>query len=250
MKSRRLLPGFTYKASQRTAPVSTDHAVPKLPSIVLVVVLVLDLARLTLRGVSWAMAEITIREFNPEMTDDTADMLARAFVTNPLNIAVFGVDQLSVNKAFFRGGLRVMRGRKLVALDGARIIGFIHWVTSPRCQFSTLEKLAMLPGMIQEFGLSRSLRISAWLGTWSKHDPKDAHCHLGPIGIDPAAQGRGIGQRLMTLYCQDLDQTAIPGYLETDRPENVAFYRRFGFEVTAEIPILGVPNFLMRRPAN
>jgi ribosomal protein S18 acetylase RimI-like enzyme len=196
------------------------------------------------------MPEITIEEFNPEMTDDTVDVLARAFVTNPLNIAVFGVGQVSANQAFFRGGLRVMRGRKLVALDGGRIIGFIHWVTSPRCQFSIVEKLAMLPRMIQEFGLQRSLRISSWLATWSRHDPKDPHCHLGPIGIDPNAQGRGIGQRLMSLYCEDLDRTATAGYLETDRPENVAFYQRFGFEVTHEMPVVGTPNFLMRRPAH
>jgi ribosomal protein S18 acetylase RimI-like enzyme len=193
------------------------------------------------------MPEITIKEFNPEMTDDTADVLARAFVSNPLNIAAFGADQVSVNQAFFRGGLRVMRGRKLVAVDGARIVGFIHWVTSPRCQFSGPEKLAMVPRMVQEFGVQRSMRISSWLATWSKHDPKDPHCHLGPIGIDPAAQGRGIGQRLMALYCEELDRTATSGYLETDRPENVAFYQRFGFEVTLEIPILGTPNFLMRR---
>ena len=196
------------------------------------------------------MPEIAIQEFNPEMTDEIADVLARAFVTNPLNIAAFGADQVSANRAFFRGGLRVMRGRKLVAIDEARLVGFVHWVTSPGCQFSGPEKLAMLPRMIQEFGPQRSLRISSWLTTWSKHDPQDPHCHLGPIGIDPTAQGRGIGQRLMALYCEDLDRTAASGYLETDRPENVAFYQRFGFEVKEEIPILGTPNFLMRRPAH
>ncbi len=31
-------------------------------------------------------------------------------------------------------------------------------------------------------------------------------------------------------------------YLETDRAENVTFYERFGFEVTAQDEILGVPN--------
>jgi ribosomal protein S18 acetylase RimI-like enzyme len=108
----------------------------------------------------------------------------------------------------------------------------------------------MLSRMIQEFGPQRSLRISGWLATWSKHDPKDLHCHLGPIGIDPGAQGRGVGQRLMGLYCEDLDRTTTCGYLETDRPENVAFYQRFGFEVTREMPVLGTPNFLMRRPAH
>jgi hypothetical protein len=46
------------------------------------------------------MPEITIEEFNPEMTDHTAEVLARAFITNPLNAAAFGVDQVSVNEAF------------------------------------------------------------------------------------------------------------------------------------------------------
>jgi ribosomal protein S18 acetylase RimI-like enzyme len=182
------------------------------------------------------MPETSIEEFNPEMTDDVAGVLARAFVTNPINIAAFGVDQLSANETFFRGGLRVMRGRKLVALEGSRILGFIHWVTAPGCQLSEVEKLAVVPRMIQEFGVQRSLRISSWLTTWSKHDPKDPHCHLGPIGIDPAVQGRGIGER-----------TAISGYLVTDRPENVPFYERFGFKVTQEIPVIGTPNFLMQR---
>jgi ribosomal protein S18 acetylase RimI-like enzyme len=193
------------------------------------------------------MPETSIEEFNPEMTDDVAGVLARAFVTNPINIAAFGVDQLSANETFFRGGLRVMRGRKLVALEGSRILGFIHWATAPGCQLSEVEKLAVVPRMIQEFGVQRSLRISSWLTTWSKHDPKDPHCHLGPIGIDPAVQRRGIGQRLMALYCEDLERTAISGYLVTDRPENVPFYERFGFKVTQEIPVIGTPNFLMQR---
>jgi hypothetical protein len=46
----------------------------------------------------------------------------------------------------------------------------------------------------------------------------------------------------MTLYCEDLDRTAISGYLETNRPENVAFYQRSGFEVTQEMPVLRNPE--------
>ena len=51
----------------------------------------------------------------------------------------------------------------------------------------------------------------------------------------------------MALYCEDLERTAISGYLVTDRPENVPFYERFGFKVTQEIPVIGTPNFLMQR---
>jgi hypothetical protein len=38
-------------------------------------------------------------------------------------------------------------------------------------------------------------------------------------------------------------------YLETDRPENVTFYRRFGFEIVQQEPVLGVLNFFMVRRA-
>jgi hypothetical protein len=37
------------------------------------------------------------------------------------------------------------------------------------------------------------------------------------------------------------------GYLETDRPSNVRFYERFGFDVVGEGQVLGLPNWYMRR---
>jgi hypothetical protein len=53
----------------------------------------------------------------------------------------------------------------------------------------------------------------------------------------------------MERYLEQLDRSGEEGYLETDRPENVTFYARFGFETVAEIPVLGVPNYLMVRKA-
>jgi hypothetical protein len=38
-------------------------------------------------------------------------------------------------------------------------------------------------------------------------------------------------------------------YLETDRPENVRLYEKFGFVTTSEALVLGTPNwFMQRRP--
>lgn len=59
-----------------------------------------------------------------------AQMLARAFVSNPLHVAAFGPNQIAKNAAFFRIALSVMKGSKLVALDGSEILGLIHWVQS------------------------------------------------------------------------------------------------------------------------
>jgi ribosomal protein S18 acetylase RimI-like enzyme len=84
---------------------------------------------------------------------------------------------------------------------------------------------------------------------WGKHDPKEPHWHLGPVGISPPLQGRGIGTQLMNRFCALVDEDRRPAYLETDRPENVPFYKRFGFRVVGEIPILAVDNWFMWRDA-
>jgi GNAT superfamily N-acetyltransferase len=192
------------------------------------------------------MSAVRLEPLNADMVTEAARMLARAFVTNPLHVVAFG-GELPKNEAFFRIGLSVMKGPKLVALDGSRILGLIHWVRAPRCQLSALEKLKVAPAMMSGFGVRSALRVSAWLSAWSKHDPNQSHVHLGPIGVEPAAQGRRIGHQLMERCCGELDRSGETGYLETDRAENVTFYARFGFDTVAEISVLGVRNYLMSR---
>jgi GNAT superfamily N-acetyltransferase len=174
-------------------------------------------------------------------------MMAGAFVTNPLHIAAFGPSRVDRNDAFFRAGLAMMKGPTFVAMDGSRLVGLVHWVRSPQCQLSRMEKLQVMPVMIGAFGIVSAVRVGSWLSSWSAHDPREPHVHLGPIGVLPDAQGRGVGHRLMEHYCGAIDLTGEVGYLETDRPANVRFYERFGFALVNEITVLGVPNFLMRR---
>jgi GNAT superfamily N-acetyltransferase len=194
------------------------------------------------------MSEITLVPLIPAMLPEAAQVLARAFVTNPLHVAAFGPDILRRNEQFFLTGLSVMKGTKLVAVDGDRIVGVIHWVEAPGCQFSGGEKLRMMPQLLTGLGARCAVKLLSWLSTWSADDPTAAHVHLGPIGVDPDAQGRGVGRRLMERYCAALDASGKAGYLETDRPENVSFYQRFEFETVREISVLGVANFLMERP--
>jgi predicted N-acetyltransferase YhbS len=85
-------------------------------------------------------------------------------------------------------------------------------------------------------------------GNVGKHDLAEPHWHLGPVGVEPTLQGQGIGTALMEEYCARLDNLAAVGYLETDKAQNVAFYEKFGFRTIAEAPVLGTPNWFMRRP--
>ena len=53
----------------------------------------------------------------------------------------------------------------------------------------------------------------------------------------------------MKVVCARLDAARDIARLETDKPENVRFYKQFGFEIAAETDVLGLPNwFMVRRP--
>jgi len=89
--------------------------------------------------------------------------------------------------------------------------------------------------------------VSSWLAAWAQNDAAGLHWHFGPIGVDPEIQGKGVGRLLMNTYCSALDGQLMSGFLETDTVENVAFYRRFGFEVVREVKVLGSTTFFMGR---
>jgi len=92
-----------------------------------------------------------------------------------------------------------------------------------------------------------SRRKSIWLNDWASHDPPDSHWHLGPIGVLPGYQGKGIGTKLLRRFCQEVDACLAPAYLETNVVQNVKFYERFGFELVAESEIFGVKSSFMWR---
>ena len=54
---------------------------------------------------------------------------------------------------------------------------------------------------------------------------------------------------MLAVYCEQLDAAGAAGYLETDKPENVRLYERFGFEIRCHAYVLGVKKwFMWRRP--
>lgn len=105
----------------------------------------------------------------------------------------------------------------------------------------------MMPRLVRGLGPGAALKVISWVSIWSGHDPADPHLHLGPIAVEPSAQGRHVGSRLMERYCEEINRTGLPGYLETDRPENIEFYERFGFEVAGTAMATGVETYFMRR---
>jgi GNAT superfamily N-acetyltransferase len=85
----------------------------------------------------------------------------------------------------------------------------------------------------------RGLRVLEFI---EKRHPSEPHWHLGVLGTDPPAQGRGLGGAVMAPVLDTCDRDGLPAYLESSKDRNVPYYRRFGFEVTEELRYPGGPT--------
>jgi GNAT superfamily N-acetyltransferase len=92
----------------------------------------------------------------------------------------------------------------------------------------------------------RGARADAMMKRAHFHEP---HLYLWQLAVDPSAQRSGVGRALMERVIADADDAAVPIYLETAKPENVPYYRSFGFVETGreQLP-RGAPLWLMLRP--
>ena len=76
------------------------------------------------------------------------------------------------------------------------------------------------------------------LATFAKMDewhPDEPVWYLPMIGVDPNAQGRGIGAALLRHGLARADESGVAAYLESSNPRNIPLYERHGFEAMVEI---------------
>jgi GNAT superfamily N-acetyltransferase len=62
---------------------------------------------------------------------------------------------------------------------------------------------------------------------------RSPHWYLQLVMVDLAEQRRGLGEALLAPGLDRADAEGLPCYLETQREANLAYYARFGFEVSA-----------------
>jgi ribosomal protein S18 acetylase RimI-like enzyme len=90
----------------------------------------------------------------------------------------------------------------------------------------------------------------AFFGAMADTHPHEPHWYLPFIGVDPMAQGQGLGSALMAAALARVDQDGLPAYLESSNPRNRPLYERFGFRVVKDIRFGNSPLMQpMWRPA-
>jgi GNAT superfamily N-acetyltransferase len=184
-----------------------------------------------------------------------AALLGRSMSDNPVNVRAFGIEnsarRASAMTRFFLPVLKGLyrRGRIDGAFESGRLVGVCGLAAPGNCQPRAAEKLRILPHLAVGNPLGATIRVLRWVGEWARRDPNETHWHLGPVAVARDSQGKGIGSAMMARFCAEREENGVLSYLETDKSENVRFYRRFGFSVIAEGDVLGIKNwFMLRRP--
>ena len=82
-----------------------------------------------------------------------------------------------------------------------------------------------------------------------KAHPREPLWYLEMLVVEPAAQRGGVGAALQEHVYEMADAEQVPSYLETQKGDNLAYYRRFGYELVDELhPVKnGPPLWTMRR---
>ena len=100
---------------------------------------------------------------------------------------------------------------------------------------------------------AKSEHLGDLLATFEKMDewhPEESHWYLPLVGVEPNAQGRGLGGALMRHATARADEDGRLAYLESSNSRNISLYERHGFEVMGKIQIGAGPLVtpMLRRP--
>lgn len=174
-------------------------------------------------------------------------ILSRAFDPDPV-ISHFlgGPLRGPAYRIFFADVVLAQRtqGQAYVLDEGSTVLGVALWTPPEAPAPTAIERLRSraFAGALRLLSPSGARELSAGFERASHLHPLEPHWYLAFVGIDPAHQGRGHGERLLAPILARADREQRPAYLETPFPRTHAFYRRLGFEVTRELrPFRGAP---------
>lgn len=203
----------------------------------------------------WAMAEThRIRAVTASDVETLAGVLSRAFLHDPWLTYIFRAPPRRREPRLRRLYAKIIRHALACdrpVLTTGTVAAAALWRAPGQYPDTTGEYLRQAGPMLAVIGvgptLVRGLRAERKA---AEHHDATPHWYLEILGCDPAAQGGGHGAALVVHGLERADADGLPTRLTTQRQENLAFYRRFGFEVNLEDDVPGGPHvwYLERQP--
>jgi GNAT superfamily N-acetyltransferase len=125
-------------------------------------------------------------------------------------------------------------GRVYAAGDPGRSVGAAVWMAPgarPTLSGALGAGLLSMPRRFGWSGFKRSMNLNAWIEQARHRTVPSPHWYLMALGVDPAAQGQGLGAALVRPVLAEADTLGLGCYLETFSERNLAFYGKLGFQV-------------------
>lgn len=185
------------------------------------------------------MSTESIRPLTRSDVPSAREVLGRAFADNPAYMALFGFMETSarhravaaMNGGFADAAVRFQHAEG-IERDGA-LAAIALWAAPGEYPISlagkALHALPAIPTGVR--GIVNLLRMDAAL---TQRHIRETHYYLWVLGVDPSAQGRGYGSKMLERLNALGDIAHLPWYLETDKESSVRLYSRHGYEVLEE----------------
>lgn len=180
-----------------------------------------------------------VRESMSEDRPALARSLADAFMDDPVSKWAGPSERLRPRmlRRFFAAMLQAKMPDGFVYSDEART-GAALWAPPGTWRTTTRQDLRIASAFAHPRLWSRGPLVArGLLGLERLHPPEPPHFYLAVLGVASAAQGQGLGSRLMQPVLELCDSDGVPAYLESSKESNIAFYARHGFRVTREISL-------------
>ena len=176
-----------------------------------------------------------------EQLSAAAASLARAFQDDPLQTHVFPdpVERAARSPAHFLPLLEYGLRFGTVLTTAGEPTGAAVWlppgdayVTDKRAAAAGLDRL---PELLGAEAATRFFAALSAVEPYHRTDVSVDHWYALVVGVEPAAQGRGLGRALLAPILEQADLHGVPCYLETAQPRNIGFYEHLGFRVLREV---------------
>lgn len=191
--------------------------------------------------------------------DDAAMVAARAFHNDPF---FEFLDRRAVTRArglalFWRASIAAAAASPRTRITGARdkdgrLVGLSVVMPPGSYPLPATAMVRQLVGAFRAMVVKPPALVNGarYLFAIEAAHPKEPLWYLMLLVVDPSVQRSGIGVRLQEHMLAAADAEGLDCYLETQTPDNVPYYGRFGYSVERELrPVRnGPPLFLMRRP--
>lgn len=115
--------------------------------------------------------------------------------------------------------------------------GAAMWAPPGRWKSTPRQIMRMALPLARAVGPRHARSRSVAMSVMDRHHPTEPHWYLAILGADPQRRGQGVGGALMEPMVQRCDEEGMPAFLESSKEQNLAFYHRFGFEVTGQVQL-------------